>query len=172
LATELKKLEERSIPVCCVLGEHDINRDIPFTFFEDPNLARHLSRTQALCINEVSIFGFDKERKTNMASLLLGLETVQQEMKWQKEKEGKGKKNVLVLHQGITDFSMFAGEIDSPDLPRGFDYYAMGHYHDHKEKRFDCPCGLLAYPGSLDLRPDEGNGNVFLYLFYNHNQDI
>jgi hypothetical protein len=40
-----------------------------------------------------------------MASLLLGLETVQQEMKWQKEKEGKGKKNVLVLHQGIIDFS-------------------------------------------------------------------
>jgi len=36
-----------------------------------------------------------------MASLLLGLETVQQEMKWQKEKEGNGKKNVLVLHQGI-----------------------------------------------------------------------
>jgi Icc-related predicted phosphoesterase len=101
LATELKKLEESSIPVCCVLGEHDINRDIPFPFFEDPNLARHLSRTQALCINDVSIFGFDKERKTNMASLLLGLETVQQEMKWQKEKEGNGKKNVLVLHQGI-----------------------------------------------------------------------
>lgn len=107
-----------------------------------------------------------------MAYLLLGLETVQQEMKWQKEKEGKGKKNVLVLHQGITDFSKFAGEIDSPDLPKGFDYYAMGHYYDHKEKRFDCPCRLSAYPGSLDLRPSEGNGNVFLYLFYNHNQDI
>jgi len=87
-------------------------------------------------------------------------------MKWQKEKE-KGKKNVLVLHLGITDFNKFAAEIDSPEMLRRFDYYAMSHdhYHDHKEKRFDCLGGLLAYSGSLDLYPSEGNGNVF-YIFF------
>lgn len=33
LATELKKLEERSIPVCRVLGEHDINPRYSFSLF-------------------------------------------------------------------------------------------------------------------------------------------
>src|SRR5437763_7665018 len=45
LANELKKLKERSIPVCFVLGEHDINRaqDVPIPYiFDDLNLARHL----------------------------------------------------------------------------------------------------------------------------------
>ena len=46
--------------------------------------------------------------------------------------------------------------MNSFDLPKGFDYYAMGHFHDHIEKRFDYLDGLIAYPGSLDLSPSEG----------------
>src|SRR5215217_5753473 len=38
----------------------------------------------------------------------------------------------------------------------GFNYYALGHYHDHLEKRFDFLGGPLAYPGSIDLTPSEG----------------
>jgi DNA repair exonuclease SbcCD nuclease subunit len=71
--------------------------------------------------------------------------------------EGKNNKNILVLHQGLVDFNRFAGELASTDLPKGFDYYAMGHYHDHVEKRFDyLNNSLIAYPGSIDLSPSEG----------------
>jgi DNA repair exonuclease SbcCD nuclease subunit len=63
---------------------------------------------------------------------------------------------VLVLHQGLADFNKFAGELNSVDLPAGFNYYALGHYHDHLEKRFDFLGGPLAYPGSIDLTPSEG----------------
>lgn len=49
------------------------------------------------------------------------------EIRRQKEKKGKGKKNILVLHQSLTDFNKFAGEIESSDLPRAFDYYAIGY---------------------------------------------
>ena len=67
-----------------------------------------------------------------------------------------GGKGVLVLHQGLADFNKFAGEVNSTDLPAGFNYYALGHYHDHHEKRFDFLGGPLAYPGSIDLTPSEG----------------
>jgi exonuclease SbcD len=63
---------------------------------------------------------------------------------------------VLVLHQGLADFNKFAGELNSTDLPAGFNYYALGHYHDHLEKRFEFLGGPLAYPGSIDLTPSEG----------------
>jgi DNA repair exonuclease SbcCD nuclease subunit len=65
-------------------------------------------------------------------------------------------KRVLVLHQGLTDFNRFAGELNSTDLPKGFNYYALGHYHEHYEKRFDFLGGPLAYPGSIDLTASEG----------------
>src|SRR6185295_14270758 len=40
--------------------------------------------------------------------------------------------------------------------PAGFNYYALGHYHDHEEKKFGYLGGPLAYPGSIDLTPSEG----------------
>ena len=70
-------------------------------------------------------------------------------------------KKILVLHQGLCDFNRFAGEIFSNDLPVGFDYYAMGHYHDHIEKNFpELDKSLVAYPGSIDLGHNEAISEV------------
>ena len=63
---------------------------------------------------------------------------------------------ILVLHQGITEFNKFAGEMLSTDLPKNFTYYAMGHLHDHDIKQFNHLGGPLAYPGSLELTTSEG----------------
>ncbi len=67
----------------------------------------------------------------------------------------------MVLHQGLSDFNKFAGEIFASDLPLGFDYYAMGHYHDHIQKNFpEIENHLVAYPGSLDLGHNEPISDV------------
>ena len=158
LANELKKLRERFIPVYFVLGEHDINRmqDVPVPYvFHNLKLAIRLKENQPISYNNITIFGFNKERKTNIEYLLQQFKITEQLAKQKKESSGKGK-NILVLHQGLSDFNKFAGEMNSFDLPKGFDYYAMGHFHDHIEKRFDYLDGLIAYPGSLDLSPSEG----------------
>jgi DNA repair exonuclease SbcCD nuclease subunit len=106
----------------------------------------------------VAIFGFNKERKSNIESMLQQFKITEKIAKQKKESGNGGRniKNILVLHQGLTDFNSFAGELNSTDLPRGIDYYAMGHYHDHIEKRFDYLDGLISYPGSIDLTPSEG----------------
>ena len=76
------------------------------------------------------IGGFDKIRKT---------EIPQYEEKFSEidnaAKNHNGHK-ILVLHQGITEFNKFAGEIQSTDLPKNFSYYAMGHLHDKDIKQF------------------------------------
>jgi DNA repair protein SbcD/Mre11 len=49
----------------------------------------------------------------------------------------------------------------SIDLPVGFNYYALGHYHDHIQKNFpELDNSLVAYPGSLDLGHNESISDV------------
>ena len=161
LANQLKKLKEKSIPVYFILGEHDINRmqDIPIPYVShNLGLATRLKENQPRQHENVAIFGFNKERKSNIESILQQFKITEKIAKQKKESGNGGRniKNILVLHQGLTDFNSFAGELNSTDLPRGIDYYAMGHYHDHIEKRFDYLDGLISYPGSIDLTPSEG----------------
>lgn len=151
LANALKRLKERQIPVVYVLGEHDISRlrDVPFAhIFGNLGLARRLRLDEPFVVDGCAFFGADKERRVNIDALVDRLRHA--------GKAGHHGKKVLVLHQGLTDMNKFAGEINSTDLPGGFHYYAMGHYHDHQEKRYTNLGGPLVYPGSIDLTPSEG----------------
>lgn len=155
LANALKKLKEKQIPAAFVLGEHDISRmrDVPFAYiFSNLGLAKRLKLDEPLQVGDCVVFGADKERRGNIDSLV---ERLRQAGNLASE-QFTNKKKILVLHQGLTDMNKFAGELNSTDLPSSFDYYAMGHYHDHIEKRYANLGGPLVYPGSLDLTPSEG----------------
>jgi len=168
LARELKKLKEKSIPVFFVLGEHDISRsnDVPLPYlFHNLGLARGLKPDSPVQIENLLIYGFNKERRSNIDNGLIRpfrkLESILQNDIQKPADQYHSSKKILVLHQGLYDFNKFAGEIFSNDLPTGFDYYAMGHYHDHIEKRFaSLNEGLVAYPGSIDLGHNEAISNV------------
>jgi len=168
LARELKKLKEKSILVFFILGEHDISRsnDVPLPYlFHNLGLARRLKPDSPVQIGKVLIYGFNKERRSNIENGLIKpfkmLESVVKSDEQKYTLDNIRPSKILVLHQGLNDFNKFAGEISSNDLPSGFDYYAMGHYHDHIEKRFSCiNDGLVAYPGSIDLGHSEPISNV------------
>ena len=153
LGNALKKLKEKQIPVAFVLGEHDISRlrDVPFAhIYSNLGLVKKLRHDEPFIVEDCAVFGADKERRSNIDSLIEKMRHAEQVAK-----RHSGKK-VIVLHQGLMDFNKFAGELNSTDLPAGFNYYALGHYHDHQEKRFGWLGGPLAYPGSIDLTPSEG----------------
>ena len=157
LARQLKKLKEKSIPVYFILGEHDISRtnDVPIPFlFHNLGLARRLKPDSPNQVKDLLIYGFNKQRRSNIDNGLL--KPFKNLEKIIKSDEHKKLKKILVLHQGLSDFNKFAGEIFASDLPLGFNYYAMGHYHDHIQKNFfELDNSLVAYPGSLDLGHNE-----------------
>lgn len=159
LGNALKKLKENDITAAFILGEHDISRvrDIPLAYvFSNLGVARKLRIDEPLRLGEEAIvFGADKERRGSIDQLVEKLKGAGKLA----NQYGKAKK-ILVLHQGITDINRFAGELNSADLPPEFDYYAMGHYHDHEKRRFDFLGGPLIYPGSIDLTPSEGIKDV------------
>jgi DNA repair exonuclease SbcCD nuclease subunit len=164
LANALKKLKEKQIPAAFVLGEHDISRmrDVPFAYvFSNLGLAKRLKPDEPFEVGNCVVFGADKERRSNIDALVEKLQWAEQvAKKKQQDLAGGKKKKILVLHQGLTDMNKFAGELNSTDMPPSFDYYAMGHYHDHIEKRYPNLGGPLVYPGSLDLTPSEGIKDV------------
>ncbi len=71
----------------------------------------------------------------------------------------KSIKSILVSHQGIQKYMPDeTAEIELSDLPKNFDYYAMGHIHNYIEE--DYGKGKLVYPGSMEIwRANESNDN-------------
>ena len=152
LGNMLKKLKERNIKTFFVLGEHDVTRTrgVPVSYvFHNLDYAYYLKNGEPKPIDGALLIGFDKYRKSEIDDLHDKLKEADK-----RAKEFSGPR-ILVLHQGLSDFSSVAGEMNSTDLPGNFTYYAMGHYHDRFEKHFEHLEGPLAYPGSLEIASSE-----------------
>jgi len=153
MANALKRLKKNSINSFFILGEHDISRirttPIPYVY-HNLEFSKYIGQGIPIYHKGVLIVGFDKIRKA---------EIPQFEEKFRMVDEIASKHNghkILVMHQGITEFNKFAGELQSTDLPKNFTYYAMGHLHDHDIKQFNHLNGPIAYPGSIELTTSEG----------------
>jgi len=148
----LKRLKESDIKTFFVLGEHDISRlrgvPVPYVF-HNLGYAYYLKNGEPYESDNILMIGFDKYRRSEMDELYGKLKEADRRVK------GFSGHRILVLHQGLFDFSNVAGEMNSTDLPTNFTYYAMGHYHDRYEKRFEHLGGPLAYPGSIEITSSE-----------------
>jgi len=149
----LKRLKQNNIDSFFILGEHDISRirttPIPYVY-HNLGFSKYIGQGMPIDYKGVLVVGFDKIRKTEIS---------QYEEKFiaidKKIDQHQGHK-ILVLHQGVTEFNKFAGELQSTDLPKNFTYYAMGHLHDKDVKQFNHLNGPIAYPGSIELTTSEG----------------
>lgn len=149
----LKLLKENQIKFYFTMGEHDISRlpGIPSPFlFEEIELAIYVGDGKPHAYRDLTIMGYHKYRKTEIDDLRQRLNSLDSET------AGVGGKKVLVLHEGLLEFHKYAGELVSSDLPKSFDYYAMGHLHDHFQSTFDGFHGPVCYPGSTDATSSEG----------------
>jgi exonuclease SbcD len=138
--------------VFAVLGDHDRpkSRGVPpHVLFEDQMQilgASGSAQHQEIKIGgkDVLVAGLSNLSRTYRAILL-------EELKKLKALELEGKVGVLALHQGIDKFLPFEGafEFSLDEVPRNFDYVAMGHLHARIKASFGK--GELAYPGSSEI---------------------
>ncbi|MHA7734316.1 metallophosphoesterase [Nitrosopumilus sp. S6] len=153
MANGLKRLKQNNIDSFFILGEHDISRirttPIPYVY-HNLEFSKYIGQGKPIEYKGVLLAGFDKIRKT---------EIPQYEEKFaevDKVAQNFSGHRILVLHQGVTEFNKFAGELQSTDLPKNFTYYAMGHLHDTDIKKFNHLNGPIVYPGSIELTTSEG----------------
>ena len=140
----LKLLKENQVKFFFTMGEHDISRlpGIPSPFlFKEMDLATYVGDGIPHTYRDLTIVGFHKRRKTEIEELQDTLKDLDSQTA---RLDGK---KILVLHQAMLEFHKFAGELVSSDLPQSFDYYAMGHLHDHFQSTFDGFRGPVCYPG-------------------------
>ena len=153
MANALKRLKQNNIDSFFILGEHDISRirttPIPYVY-HNLEFSKYIGQGKPFEYKGILIAGLDKIRKTEIPKYEEKFSELDEVAK-----NFKGHK-ILVLHQGITEFNKFAGELQSTDLPKHFSYYAMGHLHDTDLKKFNHLGGPIAYPGSLELTTSEG----------------
>ena len=153
MANALKRLKENNIDSFFILGEHDISRikttPVPYVY-HNLGFSKYIGNGNPIEYKGIMIAGLDKIRKTEMSQyeeVFLNLDKSIEKFEGHK---------ILVLHQGITEFNKFAGELQSTDLPKNFTYYAMGHLHDKDIKEFNHIKGPIVYPGSIELTTSEG----------------
>ncbi len=154
LAEGIKTLADKGIKFYFNFGEHDSNQvwGTPSSYlFHKLGLATYVGDGNPVIDGDLMIVGFHKRKKGAIDDLLEAFKTSDRAAEQHPEK-----KRVAVVHQGLYELHGFAGELTANDLPRHFDYYAMGHLHDHSESRFEQLGGPLCYPGSLDPTDVEG----------------
>ncbi|MDH3191793.1 MAG: DNA repair exonuclease [Nitrosopumilus sp.] len=153
MANALKRLRQNNIDSFFILGEHDISRirstPIPYVY-HNLEFSKYIGQGKPIEYKHVLLAGFDKIRKAEIPQYENRFAEISNAAK-----NHTGHK-ILVMHQGITEFNKFAGELQSTDLPKNFTYYAMGHLHDSNIKQFSHMEGPIAYPGSIELTTSEG----------------
>jgi exonuclease SbcD len=153
MGNALKRLKQNNIDSFFILGDHDISRirgtPIPY-IYHNLEFSKYIGNGKPIEYKGIMLVGLDKIRKNEMSQYE---ETFSNLDKIVEKNSGH---KILVLHQGITEFNKFAGELQSTDLPKNFTYYAMGHLHDKDIKQFNHLNGPIAYPGSIELTTSEG----------------
>ena len=153
MGNALKRLKENNIDSFFILGEHDISRirttPIPYVY-HNLGFSKYIGQGNPFEYKGILFTGFDKIRKPEIPQYEDKFAAVDSAA--QKHSGHK----IIVLHQGVTEFNKFAGEIQSTDLPKNFTYYAMGHLHDKDVKEFSHLSGPVAYPGSTESTTSEG----------------
>ena len=154
MANALKRLKENDIDSFFILGEHDVSNikyqnPVPY-IYHNLGFSKYIGNGKPIEYKGIMLVGFDKIRPPEMA------QNEERFLDVDKSVENFSGHKILVLHQGITEFNKFAGELQSTDLPKNFTYYAMGHLHDKDVKQFNHLKGPIAYPGSIELTTSEG----------------
>jgi DNA repair exonuclease SbcCD nuclease subunit len=155
------KLRKKGIKVVMVPGNHDMimrkGSMAPHAIFDGVDILT--IENPYVVVDDVFIGGVPYLSKSYKDILLEKINALGKEA-------SEYNRRILVLHQGIDKYLPFEHEVEIGELPKTFDYYALGHVHSRVEEGYEG--GWLCYSGSTEIwRPEEArdwekNGKGFL----------
>jgi len=161
---KLRELKEKSIPCYFIAGSHDYSVSGK-TFLE-------VLEKAGLCENIERINGDELEIIDKKDFIIAGISGKKGELEKEMIKKIKtnvksDKLKILALHTTINEnrTNEFISGLDADELPKGFDYYALGHIHKPFKKEINGK--LIVYPGPLfpnnfSELEELGSGGFFL----------
>ena len=140
------RLNEKGIPVYAITGNHDMlmrKGFMPAQVLYSELGVRLFTEDEPFVVKDgIFISGIPYMPRSRSS-------VIKEMMNMLSEKAKKHKKSVIALHLGTDRHLPHDFEVAVEDIPRNFDYYAMGHIHNRIVEKHGN--GILAYPGSSGL---------------------
>jgi exonuclease SbcD len=152
----LKKLKEKNIPFIAIPGDHDTPKK-KGEIYAHKILSESLELMHLITGDETKFYEINYNNTSIKFYGIKHIPTVakQKLLDTLSSLKPDGKKNVLMLHQGLRDKLPYDGawQIEEGNLPNGFNYYAFGHFHTRFIENMSN--GVLAIAGSPDIIREE-----------------
>jgi len=143
-ASKLRELKEACIPCYLIAGSHDYSASGK-TFLDVLEKAG-LCKNVASKTDEIEFFESKGILIAGISGKRQGLEM--EAVKKMKANEKSAELKILALHTSLKEACPeFIDSISIDELPKGFDYYALGHIHTPFLKKHEK--GMVVYPGAL-----------------------
>ncbi len=151
---ELNRLKREHIPLFIIPGSHDVGIGEEKSIIE-------LFHRNGLLINLNSDKYLDLGEKINLSgetykeAFICGIKgkrsRVEDEIfkKLNVNMDNSAHVKIFVFHHTISFLGEKFKDLETESLPKGFDYYAAGHWHGHMEN-IPYDNGIIQYPGSLE----------------------
>jgi DNA repair exonuclease SbcCD nuclease subunit len=148
---QLSRLKNKGVPVFVIAGSHDISVDeTVISILEEIGLVTNLSRPEYYEVDDKIVMKglFYKNvflcgvagRQANIREIFEKLE--------KNPEASKADYKVFMFHHTISDISTMFMDVPSSALPKGFDYYAGGHWHTAFTAKHGT--GIIQYAGSTE----------------------
>ncbi len=149
---QLKRLKEAGIPVFIISGSHDMSMDeTAISILEEIGLVKNIAHPSYYEVKDNSItmkgFSYKGVFMCGMAGRQANIQQIFKILKTGPQAENADYK-IFMLHHTISDISTKFMDIPTSLLPKGFDYYAAGHWHSDFTVRYDR--GVVQYAGSTE----------------------
>ena len=151
---ELNKLKTAGIPLFIIPGSHDVGvgeEESIIELFHRNNLLINLNSKKYIKFGENVDLKGEKYKNAFICGIKGKRSKVEDEIfkKLKIEIDNSAFIKIFVFHHTISDLGEKFKDLETESLPKGFDYYAAGHWHGHKENiKYDK--GIIQYPGSLE----------------------
>lgn len=152
---QLNRLKEAGIKMFIVPGSHDVGigeEDSILELFHRNGLLINLNSKDYLSKHDDSVHLKGETYKNAFICGVQGKRSRVESEIFKKLKIDTDKNawiRIFIFHHTISALGEQFKDLDTDSLPKGFDYYAAGHWHGHKD---DIPYdgGVIQYPGSTE----------------------
>jgi DNA repair exonuclease SbcCD nuclease subunit len=146
---QLKRLKERGIPFFCISGSHDISATDSFlNVLQSVGLLANLTSKKYYEAKEDRVILKGESFNGLFIAGIPGKSNISSEIEYLQPDIPKSHFSIFMFHHIIEDISPVFSSIKKSMLPKGFDLYISGHWHE----KFSTSIGdaQLLYPGSTE----------------------
>lgn len=149
LVKQLRRLYNANIPFFIVPGSHDIGVDGTFiSVLDEIGLVKNLASKRYVEVNDNSIILKGEHYKDAFICGVAGRRDRISDVYLNLKISDKGKYNIFIFHHIVSDIADKFADIPTSLLPKGFNYYAGGHWHGFAKIKYGD--GIIVYPGSTE----------------------